>query len=401
MGLAECQPPGQNSVSPPAFWSRWALEKSFLPRFEEDPDDYARKVLELVRRWQPTVVVASSDQSIASLRPWRSRIERHTSLALASEDALAIAVDKEKTLELAADLGIHGPRTVAIQDVKDVPAAMAITGYPAVVKPTASWFRDCRGARLLAVAVINQEEALNAVGAFQRQGVRVLVQEWSGGAREAVSLFRVHGQILAEFAQVALRTTPVLGGASVVRQSIPMPEDLRAAAVSLVHAMDLDGYAEVEFRRDSHGRPLIMEVDPRLSGSVELALRCGVDFSRMLWQWGSGRPVEGATSYKTGHRHRWLAGDCSWLVETLKNPGRPDTLSVPRTLLTFLGDFARPASYDHLDSRDLLPAVAEVGRLVTRAATTGSKRSRVAAYDQLQADPRRVLASKGADCGNN
>ena len=52
---------------------------------------------------------------------------------------------------------------------------------------------------------------------------------------------------------------------------MPMPSDSKAAAVSLIDAIDLEGYSHVEFRRDADGRPLLMEVNARLSGSIELA----------------------------------------------------------------------------------------------------------------------------------
>ena len=58
-------------------------------------------------------------------------------VALAPERALEIAVDKSKTLALAAELGIAAPRTVEIEDLEDVEAAGAEVGFPAVVKPTA------------------------------------------------------------------------------------------------------------------------------------------------------------------------------------------------------------------------------------------------------------------------
>jgi hypothetical protein len=47
--------------------------------------------------------------------------------------------------------------------------------------------------------------------------------------------------VWAESAQVAHRTTPVLGGVSVIRESIQMPDDLRLMVLKLVDALDLEG----------------------------------------------------------------------------------------------------------------------------------------------------------------
>jgi predicted ATP-grasp superfamily ATP-dependent carboligase len=266
-----------------------------LPDFGESPDEFATAVLRWVKEKRTTVVVPSSDQSIASLRPWRSQIEAHTGLAMASEEALAIAVDKQATLRVARDLGIAVPRTTVVNCVEEVPAVMAEIGYPAVIKPRSSGLRDSAGKRLISSAVLNEQEAVAAVAILQRSGAQALAQQLLRGRREGLSLFRAGGEVVGAFAHLSLRTTPMLGGACAVRESMPMPSDSKAAAVSLIDAIDLEGYSHVEFRRDVEGRPLLMEVNARLSGSIELASRSGVDFPLMLWQWATGLPCKDAS----------------------------------------------------------------------------------------------------------
>ena len=139
------------------------------------------------------------------------------------------------------------------------------------------------------------------------------MQQLATGTREAVSVFYAHGKVWASFAQLAHRTTPVMGGISVVRESISMPAELESAALALVRAMDLEGYSEVEFRRDARGRPLLMEINARLSGSLEVAVRSGVPFPALLWQWASGEPLSPVSGYRTGIKMRYLKGDIKWL----------------------------------------------------------------------------------------
>src|SRR5207245_4722359 len=110
--------------------------------------------------------------------------------------------------------------------------------------------------------------------------------------RELVSLLCSRGEVLARFAQWAQRTRPPLGGASVLRQSIAIPPDIGPQAERLVREIDLEGYSEVEFRRDGAGVPYLMEINPRLSASVEIAVRSGVDFPHMLYQWTNGESVD-------------------------------------------------------------------------------------------------------------
>src|SRR5919112_1245641 len=139
-----------------------------------------------------------------------------------------------------------------------------------------------------------------------RTGRSSWLPAWASGCRAAWASW--DQPTCALFAQVAHRMTPPLGGTSVLRESIPLPEDIGRASRALVDAMGLDGVAEVEFRRDAAGRPLLMEINPRLSASVLVAVRSGVDLPTMLWRWAAGEPVQQVPSYRTGVRVRWLGG---------------------------------------------------------------------------------------------
>jgi predicted ATP-grasp superfamily ATP-dependent carboligase len=348
----------------PPFSSRWSTWHSPLPSYSQDPDGYCGFLLDLVRDHPTRVLIPSADGSISALRPWRSRFQREgVALALASEAALEVANDKYRTLAAASELGIMSPRTAFIARPEETRDAMAEVGYPAVIKGTVSWVRNQDAwSRVGCQEVLNESEALGFVRHLHDQGSPAIAQQWVGGAREAVSCLYARGRVWAEFAQVAHRMTPVLGGVSVVRESIPMPADLRSAALGLVEAIDLEGYSEVEFRRDASGRPFLMEINARLSGSLEVAVRSGIDFPTLLWRWAAGEDLSPVPGYRTGVRMRFLAGDIDWLWENIKNRGRPDSVPPWKALRTFAGEFLRPQAYDYVDRRDLRPALVAFAR---------------------------------------
>ncbi len=159
---------------------------------------------------------------------------------------------------------------------------------------------------------------------------------------------------------IAHRTTPPLGGVSAMRESFEVPEELLDAAVSLATAIGVEGPSEVEFRRDASGKPLLMEINARLAGTLENAIHSGVDFPLMIWQWGTGQPIEPVKSYRAGVRTRWLAGDLRWLWDGVMAAGRPDSVPLGRGLRTFTSEFFRTRHYDFVDRRDMRPALAEV-----------------------------------------
>jgi predicted ATP-grasp superfamily ATP-dependent carboligase len=243
-------------------------------------------------------------------------------------------------------------------DESDVRSAVREFGYPVVLKPVSSWGR---GTRLVAQAAVNVDEALREVERIHIAGLRVLVQQWLPGRRDAVSVFCTAGKIWARFAQTSHREFPPLGGVSVLSESISPLRDIVEPAEALVRAADLDGCSMVEFRRDREGHPVLMEVNSRLPGSVALAIAAGVDFPQLLYTWASGKPLREIPEYRVGVRQRWLSGDISHLKYVFEGPGRTDTPSRGRAVATFLYDFIRrPSAIDGLDSGDLGPSLVEL-----------------------------------------
>jgi predicted ATP-grasp superfamily ATP-dependent carboligase len=190
-----------------------------------------------------------------------------------------------------------------------------------------------------------------------RFGEVALVQQLLTGRREAVSFLYAEGEVYARFAQWAKRTSPPLGGQSVLRKSIAIPSDIGRYAESLVRHIKLEGYCEVEFRRDAAGVPYLMEINPRLSASVEIAVRAGVDFPYLLYQWASGGPIERVAGYRIGGWMRHLGGDITTTLAALRQRGRPGIRPPVRTLWDFGISFLRPMAYDYLQWTDLRPAV--------------------------------------------
>lgn len=353
--VSECRPLYQ----PPSFRSRYCAEPLVLPDYTDDVPGYQDAVIDFVSQNPTRVVLPTSDASISAVGPLRERLaELGCVLALAPDRALQITGDKERTLAIAGELGIAYPKSIRISEMDDLKKAIAEFGFPLVIKPAISWAGQ-PATRIIPVEVVNEEEAKRVVARFLAMRAGVLAQQWACGQREGVSLFIVNGKVVAKCGHVAYRTNPAMGGVSVMRESIPVPPDILDPAVRLSTAVGMEGVCEVEFRRDADNRPLLMEINPRLAGTIENAIRSGVDFPLMIWQWATGGPVRVVNDYRTGVRTRWLQGDLRWLMENQRHAGRPDTVSRIRSFWIFAAEFARTRYYDYLDWNDVKPAVAE------------------------------------------
>jgi predicted ATP-grasp superfamily ATP-dependent carboligase len=372
MGETAIQCPALGTL--PAFRSRYSASNVILPSYSGDGSPFAAAVIDFVREHPTRVILPGGDPTVAALLPHRDMLAAlDCTLALAPNSALKIANDKARTLQIARDLGIDQPKSVPVDTMADLPRAIAELGFPFVLKPTVSW-TGRSSERVVPIEVIDEAEAAAEAAQLLWAGAGVLAQEWARGRREGVTLFVTDDDVLASFSHVEHRTTPALGGASVVRESIAILPDTLDASVRLVKAIGLQGICEVEFRRDANNRPLLMEVNARPAGTMENAILSGIDFPLMIWRWATGLPVERVDSYRSGVRMRWVQGDLRWLRENYRRSGRPDSVSRIRSFWIFGTEFARTNYYDYLDWHDLGPFRAELFGVAANARRAVSSR---------------------------
>ena len=362
----------------PTFSSRWCQQKYIAPSYELSTEPYLEYLEGVLDQTGARVLITSSDGTLALVRQHREQLERRVAIALAKDPALGIAINKDQTLEIATQLGIAIPRGVKVGSVNEVSAALHEIGLPAVVKPIESWlWGEQQAARLTCKLVTTPDEARRAIEELTRLGGSTLFQQFLSGRREAVSLMYAHGEIYARFAQWAKRTHPPLGGTSVLRQSIAIPADIGDQSERLVREIGLEGYSEIEFRRDDQGTAYLMEINPRLSASVEVAVRAGVDFPHLLYQWANGDLIDRVKGYREGGWMRHLEGDILTTVQSVFQRGRPEVAPPVSAIADFLLAFFKPMGYDYFDWGDPLPAWAAttgfVSHLIRRLGRSRTK----------------------------
>src|SRR4029453_1437163 len=144
------------------------------------------------------------------------------------------------------------------------------------------------------------------------------------------------------------------------------PENLLQAATQLLSTLNWHGIAMVEFRAQQPGPFYLMEINPRLWGSLALAVDAGVDFPWGLLQIAKGDTIPTQPQYRRHYYTRNLVEDIPWQLANLKaDHSDPTLLTRPRTL-TFLENF-RPLigreSWDFFQLRDLAVTRAQLSSL--------------------------------------
>src|SRR5579875_813394 len=153
------------SRSVPTFSSRWCQRSYVAPSYERDTEPFLTYLKQLLDNTGARVLITSSDGTLAVLREHRAEIEQHnTRIALAQEPALSLALNKDQTLDIAAQLGLGIPHGILVTATDEVKEAVHEIGLPAVVKPVETWqWGQQQGVRLVCKLVTTLDEARQAV----------------------------------------------------------------------------------------------------------------------------------------------------------------------------------------------------------------------------------------------
>ena len=344
----------------PGFYSRHTAERVVYPSPDDDPDGAVDALLAAASDQGADLIVPVTDRIIFPLCAARDRLPAGCRLALACGDALELAHDKDATLRLAARLGVPAPRTVTIHDKAAVRDAAAGMRWPVVVKPSS--LHDSE------VAYAQSAEDL-VLRVRQLGGETGLVQEYCSGTGVGVELLAHEGRPLAAFQHRRLREVPITGGASSLRESVPLDPVLYEYSVRLLRELEWTGLAMVEFKLTPDG-PRLMEINGRIWGSLPLAVRAGMDFPALMADlFLSGPPPADAaplTDYEVGVRSRNLELDVVWVGSVLRRRRRYPFLEAPPrrdALRAAVGWLSPRDGFDVMSARDPRPGFAELSRI--------------------------------------
>jgi len=174
--------------------------------------------------------------------------------------------NKEKLYKLAADLGIRVPRSYAFDDNDKK--------FPLVLKPSVS--SSSKGVSYLKNASELKKKILEIKNPKQ-----YVLQEYVEGEGVGYSVVSKNGQVLAGFGHKRIAEFPVSGGSSTIRSNFDHP-DMKPIAAKIIDATGWSGFAMLEFKLDSRNNLVLLEINPRVWGSVNQGIQNGVNFPKIL-----------------------------------------------------------------------------------------------------------------------
>jgi predicted ATP-grasp superfamily ATP-dependent carboligase len=357
----------------PGFYSRYAAGRLRYPSPRVDPEGALTVLIRAAKERRLDLIVPVGDELTLLLSEERDRFAGVCALALPSRDGYATTQDKLATLALAREREVPVPRTALVSTVEEARNAADSLGWPVVVKPRSSSARPVgRGVEHYEVSYAENPAALDAELAGLAGRYEILLQEYCRGEGHGVELLLHRGRPLTAFQHRRMHEVPITGGASALRESVPLDPTLFEYSTRLLAALDWTGLAMVEFKLGPDG-PRLMEINGRVWGSLPLAFKSGVDFpARMAELFLGSGPRNGDapdTSYELGVRSRNLDLEVIWIASTLRGRRGHRLVEVParREAIRAAVRLLYPRDgFDILSRDDPRPGLAEVARIAAK-----------------------------------
>jgi predicted ATP-grasp superfamily ATP-dependent carboligase len=140
------------------------------------------------------------------------------------------------------------------------------------------------------------------------------IEEYVEGKGYGCSVLYSSGKFITHFTHRRLRDKIETGGTSTFREAA-VHEGIETATKAIFDSLGWNGLAMCEFKVcPETGRFWFIEVNPRMWGSIALAIESGVEFPYLAWlcaTQGSKEAIDYQALYKvhTNWKARWLFGD--------------------------------------------------------------------------------------------
>ncbi|MDQ3289393.1 MAG: ATP-grasp domain-containing protein [Pseudomonadota bacterium] len=270
-----------------------------------------------------TLIVPSTEAALVALKSQTLDPALRAKLLLPDEASIDIALDKHRTWSMARALGVPVPEAVLVKRLDRVPECPQL---PVAIKPLTSKVQVDGRMQSLSVRICRTEAERTQAYRELLPYNPVVEQQYFRGHGIGVELLFEHGEPRWCFAHERIHELPISGGGSTYRRAITAPPAIEQAAIAMLRKLQWHGVAMVEFKLADDGGFCLIEINPRLWGSLPLAVAAGVNFPLGLLRLASGTALGSQPGYRRNFYARNVGADVQWFVQAYR--ARSDPLTV-------------------------------------------------------------------------
>lgn len=297
----------------PGYASKYPHRKLLAYCDAHDSERSYQAIMAELQKYHYDLVIPMNDDVAIVLAKHKHELEQFTTIHVNDWAIFQMASDKQKTMMACMKNLLPCPLTFESKEafikVKDS------VKYPMVVKPRT-------GCAAVGFHVANDEkDLLEYYAKAEKKYGLCLIQEYipQDGLQYKAELFiDRNGEMKGACVFAKVRWYPIEGGSSTLNETVERP-DIVADCKRLLEAIGWRGYADIDLIEDTRdGKVRIMEINPRITGSVKICFEAGVNFSKLIVEDYLKQDVQ--PQFDVRHVYlRYMHTDILWF---LKSPNR-------------------------------------------------------------------------------
>jgi biotin carboxylase len=297
-----------------AAFSKHVSGRIRLPNMRYAPEAYAQRLLAELETGAYDFYFPSFEEIIL-MSPFRDRILAATRTTLPELDTLMTLHDKTRLGEMARQLGIDTPTTVAPQSLDEAKQVIATTDLPVVIKMRQT--SGAAGFRKVYTRSDLEHQYFDVVRTNQLNERNLpMIQQMVDGPTTCTLHLCQRGEVLGEVMYQGVRTMPRTGGTTVCRESMA-DASCREAAARIVKHLDYNGFCGFDFIMDREtGRPFLVDGNCRITPAISMAYHGGCDMTEAWIAVADGGRAAALPETRKGVRTKMGFGDFVWLLES-------------------------------------------------------------------------------------
>lgn len=293
---------GERTWMAPALLSRSVSHRYIYPSIEKDAEGFLNWLKLTIKSNEYDVLITPEEETSLLVARHLPELSPHIRIPLAQYEKLIFARNKFNLLTHAQKQGIFCPNTLMSGSSENATLCARDLSFPLVLKPNI-------GTGAKGIQYVPTKDTFDVqYNDMNKRYKAFLMQEYiPGNDYYGVSvIFNERNQMRCAFVHKKLRQYPITGGASTYAISVKYPKLVEIAEALLV-SIGWYGSANIEFKIDQRDNaPKLMEVNPRLWGSLQLSIASGLNIPYLLYQLAVKGDIQPHFEYQAGVKFRWF-----------------------------------------------------------------------------------------------